>query len=38
MVENFAIFDFMMEAAELDQLSALDRGTQDIADADAFGH
>ena len=38
LAENFAIFDFMMEAAELDQLSALDRGTQDIADADAFGH
>ena len=38
LAENFAIFDFMMEAAELDQLSALDRGTQDIADADVFGH
>ena len=38
LAENFAIFDFMMEAEELNQLSALDRGTKDIADADVFGH
>lgn len=38
LAENFAIFDFMMEAAELSQLSALDRGTADITDADVFGH
>ncbi|WP_346763382.1 aldo/keto reductase [Arthrobacter sp. CAU 1506] len=38
LAENFAIFDFMMEGPELDQLSALDRGTKDIADADVFGH
>jgi 2,5-diketo-D-gluconate reductase A len=38
LAENFAIFDFMLEAGDLARLSGLDQGTVDITDADVFGH
>jgi 2,5-diketo-D-gluconate reductase A len=36
--ENFDIFDFSLEASDIDAISALDRGDLDVTDADVFGH
>jgi 2,5-diketo-D-gluconate reductase A len=38
MAENLDIFDFELTAAEMDRISALDRGDSEIADSDQVGH
>ena len=36
--ENLAVFDFELTAAQLDAISALDRGESGVTDSDSFGH
>jgi 2,5-diketo-D-gluconate reductase A len=36
--ENLAVFDFALDEAEMDALSALDRGESAATDSDEFGH
>jgi 2,5-diketo-D-gluconate reductase A len=38
MAENLDIFDFDLSDAEMDRISALDRGDSEIADSDQVGH
>jgi len=38
MAENLDVFDFELTAAEMDRISALDRGDSEIADSDQVGH
>jgi 2,5-diketo-D-gluconate reductase A len=38
MAENFAVFDFALTEDEVQQVSALNIGEDDIADSDEFGH
>ncbi len=36
--ENFQVFDFELEPADVDALNALDRGESEAVDSDDFGH
>lgn len=36
--ENIDVFDFELTAAELDEITALDRGEAGLTDSDVFGH
>jgi 2,5-diketo-D-gluconate reductase A len=36
--DNIAIFDFTLTPEELDSISALDRGEENVTDSDQFGH
>ena len=36
--ENIDIFDFELSSAEMDRITALDRGEAEITDSDQFGH
>ncbi len=36
--ENIDVFDFEPTAAELDEITALDRGEAGLTDSDVFGH
>jgi 2,5-diketo-D-gluconate reductase A len=38
LAENKDVFDFELDAAEMDELASLDRGDEGVTDADRFGH
>jgi 2,5-diketo-D-gluconate reductase A len=38
LLENIAVFDFVLGADEIEDISALDQGAEVAVDSDSFGH